>query len=108
MNKRSKGFSSDNITEKHVLLLQAYKHERNKRQAQEAIAHYSGRELNFGRHVYPLTQDLIDWGFVKRTNPGSSNAKGHKHIITSTGKEALSNYFKMLDSISQPQPNFGF
>ncbi|MGK7930471.1 MAG: hypothetical protein AB4041_03410 [Microcystaceae cyanobacterium] len=65
------------LTEKHVLLLQAYKQERNKSQAQQAIYYCTGRELSFGRHVLPLTQQLIDLGYIKRTNPNASSKKGH-------------------------------
>lgn len=102
------------LTEKHILLLCAYKQERNKSQAQEAIDYCTGRVLSFGRDILPFTQQLIDWGCIERTNPNASFKKGHKHIITPKGEEALKQYLerysKMLESISKwkPQSRFGF
>lgn len=96
------------LTEKHILLLQAYKQERNKSQAQQAIYHYMGRELSFGRHILPLTQELIDLDYIERTNPNASSKRGHNHIITTEGEEAVRRYLQMLESISKPQAKYGF
>ena len=96
------------LTDKHVLLLYAYKRERNKSQAQQAIYHYTGRELNFGRHILPITQELIDLDYIKRTNPNASSKRGHNHIITPKGEKAVSQYLETLESISKAQPKFGF
>ena len=57
------------LTHKHMLLMLAYKSERNKSQAQKAIDYHVGEVLNMGRHVLPYTQNLIDWGLIERTNP---------------------------------------
>lgn len=96
------------LTDKHIFLLYAYKQERNKSQAQKAISYYMGRELNFGRHILPLTQELIDLGYIERTNPDASSKTGHNHMITPKGEDAVKQYLRTLESISKPQAEFGF
>jgi hypothetical protein len=89
-------------------LLLAYKAERNKSQAHKAIAYGLGKELHMGRDILPLTQELIDLGLVKRTNPNAPAVSGHKHVTTTDGCQAIENYFNSLESISHPNPRFGF
>jgi hypothetical protein len=93
---------------KHVLLLLAYKSERNKTQAQKAIDYNMGETLNMGRHVLPYTQELIEWGLIERTNPEDPSSLGHKSVITAYGLDELNGYFCKLNSISNRDPNFGF
>lgn len=93
---------------KHVLLLLAYRSERNKTQAQRAIDYNMGETLNMGRHVLPYTQELIDWGLIERTNPDDPSSLGHKSVITTLGQDELESYFAKLNSIANPNPNFGF
>ena len=95
-------------TEKHFMLLLAYRVERNKSQAQKAIYYCTNKQLSFGRHIVPFTQELIDLGYIKRTNPNSSHKQGHNHIITLEGEKAINEYSMQIDSISRPQPEFGF
>lgn len=59
--------------------------------------------MSNGRHVLPMTQELLDWGLVRRTNPDEPNSKGHKILITNQGRAAISKYFEKLDSISALQ-----
>lgn len=96
------------ITYKHVLLLIAYKSERNKTQAQKAIDYNMGETLNMGRHVLPYTQELLDWGLIDRTNPEAASSSGHKSVITAHGLDELDSYFCKLNSIADPDPKFGF
>ena len=91
----------------HILLLLAYKSERSKAQAYRAITHEDER-IDMGRHVLPFTQELVDWGLVRRTNPGAPSVKGHRHLITSKGMSALENYFERLNNIAHLKPNYGF
>jgi len=92
----------------HIHLLLAYMRERSKSQAQKAIGYRLGKEPHMGRHILPLTQELIDYGFIERTNPDSPSVKGHKHVITSRGREVVKEYFDLLKSISEAEPKFGF
>ena len=100
--------SHSNLKYKHVLLLLAYKSERNKSQAHKAIAYGLGTELHMGRDILPLTQELIDLGLVRRTNPTAPAVSGHKHVTTADGCQEIENYFNSLESISEPNPRFGF
>ena len=96
------------LTDKHILLLLAYAPERSKVQAQRIIDYRLGKELHMGRHILPLTQELIDLGLIERTNPGSPSVKGHKHVTTSRGHEVVNEYFDLLKSISEAEPQFGY
>lgn len=93
------------LSEKHFWLLLAYKQELNKSQAKNAIYDCLGKDLNFGRHILPLTQELIDLGYIKRTNPDASSKAGHKHIITPEGETAVFEYLENLKSISKWEPS---
>lgn len=93
---------------KKILLLLAYKSERSKSQAFKAIAYQLGTELHMGRDILPLTQELINQGLVLRTNPEAPSVKGHMHITTVEGCKEIEAYFNALESISQPNPKFGF
>lgn len=88
---------------RHILLLLAYRSERNKSQAKLAIEYTMEENINPGRHVLPMTQQLIDWELVRRTNPDEPDSKGHRILITDQGEQALANYFAKLNSISAPQ-----
>lgn len=101
-------FASPILTHKHYLLLLAYRIERSKSQAQRAISYEAGEHLNMGKHVLPHTQELIALGFIQRTNPNEPRVRGHKHLITSEGKHELERYFDKLQSISRPNPAFGY
>lgn len=105
---RSKSRIPYPLTHKHVLLLTAYKSERNKTQAQKAIDYNLGIDMNMGRHVLPKTQELIDWGLIQRTNPQAPASKGHRNIITEQGLYELDCYFEKLNSIASPNPQYGF
>lgn len=93
---------------KHVLLLIAYKSERNKAQVQRAIEYKMNEPINMGRHILPYTQELIDWGLIERTNPQASSSSGHNSLITALGLSALDGYFSKLHSIADRDPKFGF
>lgn len=96
------------INYKECLLLLAFKTERNLRQGSQAIAYKSGKELHMGRDILPLTKLLIEHGYLERTNPEAPKVSGYKHKTTSKGLEAIKNYFYRLNSISDPEPGFGF
>lgn len=96
------------LNQKHILLLLAYKIERSKSQAHKAIAYQFGKELHMGRDVLPLTQELIELGLVERTNPNAPAVRGHKHVTTADGCKEIEAFFNSLESISRPNPKFGF
>lgn len=96
------------LNQKQILLLLAYKLERSKSQAHKAIAYQFGKELHMGRDILPLTQELIELGLVVRTNPNAPAVKGHKHLTTTEGCKEIENYVNSLESISEPNPRFGF
>lgn len=101
-NRNQKNTDYENlITEKHILLLLAYMQERSKSQAQRAIADRTQKQLHLGRHVLPLTQDLLEWKLIKRTNEGSPSVKGHKHKTEPEGCREVDKYFEKLKSIAE-------
>ncbi len=101
-------FSRSKITYKECLLLLAYKSERNQRQAGHAILYRLGKELHMGRDILPLTKILIKHGYLERTNPNAPKVSGYRHKTTAKGIEAIDEYLYRLNSISEPEPGFGF
>lgn len=96
------------LTYKHFLLLSAYQAERSKAQAHRAINYEMNENLSMGRHVLPYTQQLIDWGFIVRTNPNEPRVRGHKHLITNEGRHALDRFINGFKDLSIPNPDFGY
>ncbi len=96
------------ITENHYLLMQSYRTPRSYTASQKAINYYLGKHINLPRKIPSLTQELVDWGLVERTNPGSSCREGYKHKITLKGKEVIQEYESAIRRISEPCPKFGF
>jgi hypothetical protein len=96
------------ISNEHYFLLLAYRTERSYAQTHRAISHCLGKDINLGRKIPSFSQELSDWGLIKRTNPGSSRRAGYKYIITSEGDNTIEKYSKAINSISNPQPEFGF
>ena len=96
------------VTERHILILISYRAERNKSQVRDAIFYHTGKDINFARHILPMTQELIDYELIVRTNPNSPNVKGHKHLITQKGEKVINKYFEMLNDISKPIENLGY
>lgn len=96
------------ITENHLLLLLTFYHERSYSDAKTAIEARDVKNMPLGRTILPCTQELVDWGFVERTNPGASRRAGHRHITTAKGKEVVEACFEKLRSLSQPGEGFVF
>jgi len=96
------------LTYKHFLLLSAYQTERSKAQAERAISYEMNEKMSMGRHVLPYTQHLIDWGFIVRTNPDEPRVRGHKHLITETGLQALDRFLGGFKGIANSNPEFGY
>lgn len=99
-------FDSKLITENHLLLLLTFHQERSYSEAKVAIENREVKNMPLGRTVLPCTQELVDWGFVRRTNPGASRRAGHKHITTDEGKEVVQVWFEKLRDLSQPGEGF--
>lgn len=96
------------LTYKPTLVLSSYKVERNKSQAQRAISYEFNENLSMGRHILPYTQQLIDMGFIARTNPDEPRVRGHKHLITDQGQLALDRYLERFNKIATPNPAYGY
>ncbi|MEL7523439.1 MAG: hypothetical protein AAGJ80_17780, partial [Cyanobacteria bacterium J06553_1] len=107
VNRTECGFSF-RLTYRHYYLLQAYSCERSKTQVQKAVEYSIDERLNMGRHILPITQELIDWGLIARTNPDAPSSLGHKSLITQLGKQVLNCYMKKFEQISLPNEKYGF
>lgn len=97
------------MTEFHYLLLMAYFSNLNISQACELIHTKFDRNICPGRKGSPYTQELIDWGLVIRTNPGSSCRKGYYHKTTEKGLEFIRLKRELEDSLfcGDLEPKFG-
>lgn len=89
-----------------LLMLQAFKVERNKTQAQRAIEQNTGIRVNMGRYILPICQQMLDNGLIERTN--SKEVRGHTYLITSKGEKILEGYYAQLVAISEKNPDLGF
>jgi DNA-binding PadR family transcriptional regulator len=93
----------EGISYEMYLLLVAYTHGCNKDQARDAIAQYA-KKLSLGRCIYPLTQKLLDRGFVEKIE---RKEKGIFSQTTEEGMKVISDYQKRIALIATFQRRNG-
>ena len=93
-------FDDHFMFELHVYLLLAFCNHLNLSEAQNLLDDQLYKRYHLGRKIIPYTQELLDWGFLERTNPGAPRVSGYMHLTTPKGREAIDQWFETLKSVS--------
>jgi predicted Zn-ribbon and HTH transcriptional regulator len=89
------------LTELHMQLAIAYQVPRNLSQVGRALDQELGKVYHQGRHIIPYTQNLEDWGYIQRVNPGACKSAGYIFQTTALGKQIIAKYYLWLEQSQQ-------